>query len=226
MTAGPPFEGRYRVNPTSAMRRPRGGDERPSPSRAAPGLRPGALGPPARSSLTVVGSAGRVGVAARQADEANWRQDSERHARSQSRKRGPAPEGKTPRWSAERRPRFRQRKRGKTEDWCAARCSIPSDYPRDVKEGRRPPRRQGTGAMTHAFMGANRAGPRRLFDNRICKGRASCSPRGETPGEAQSRLARAARITSHDQIAFSAGGIHGLVPPSLPLRGLRRLLAG
>ena len=34
------------------MRRPRAGDERSSRSRAAPGLRPGAIRPPARSSLT------------------------------------------------------------------------------------------------------------------------------------------------------------------------------
>src|ERR1035437_8773781 len=35
------------------MRRPRAGDERTPPSsRAAPGLRPGTLGPPARSWLT------------------------------------------------------------------------------------------------------------------------------------------------------------------------------
>src|ERR1039458_9242709 len=34
------------------MRRPRAGDERSSRTRAPPGLRPGALRPPARSSLT------------------------------------------------------------------------------------------------------------------------------------------------------------------------------
>src|ERR1700690_1215897 len=34
------------------MRRPRAGDERSSRTRVAPGLRPGALRPPARSSLT------------------------------------------------------------------------------------------------------------------------------------------------------------------------------
>ena len=57
------------------------------------GAPPGTTTVPARSSLTAVGSAGRVGVAARQAVEANWRQDTERHAKSLSRKRGPAPEG-------------------------------------------------------------------------------------------------------------------------------------
>jgi hypothetical protein len=46
------------------MRRPRAGDERSSCTRAAPGLRPGSLGTPARSWLTAAGSPGRVGFAA------------------------------------------------------------------------------------------------------------------------------------------------------------------
>jgi hypothetical protein len=46
------------------------------------GFRPVAERPPARSSLTVIGSAGRVGLMARQAVEANWRQKTERHAKS------------------------------------------------------------------------------------------------------------------------------------------------
>ena len=47
------------------MRRPRAGDERSSCTRAAPGLRPGSLGTPARSWLTAAGSPGRVGFKAR-----------------------------------------------------------------------------------------------------------------------------------------------------------------
>src|SRR5665811_722067 len=39
-----------------------------------------------------------------------------------------APGTEKPRWSAERRPRSSQEGRGKTEDWCATRCSIPSPF--------------------------------------------------------------------------------------------------
>src|SRR6185437_16976288 len=63
----------------SRMRRPRAGDERSSCTRAAPGLRPGSLGTPARSWLT----AGRCGLPearkerlTRKAPRAlSWRQD-------------------------------------------------------------------------------------------------------------------------------------------------------
>jgi len=51
---GQPLPGRYRVNPASATRRSRAGDQRNPRPRAAPGLRPGALGPPARSWLTML----------------------------------------------------------------------------------------------------------------------------------------------------------------------------
>jgi hypothetical protein len=54
--AEPPERGRYRDFPASAMRCPRAGETHPLHSGGA-GLRPGALRPPARSSLT----AGRHG---------------------------------------------------------------------------------------------------------------------------------------------------------------------
>ena len=94
------------------LRRPRGEGSAPAGvasrprTRAAPGLRPGALRPPARSSLTAAGAAGRVGGEARQGDEPNWRRDTERPARSQHRKRGPGAARKTPRRRAERRHAF------------------------------------------------------------------------------------------------------------------------
>ena len=92
------------------MRRPRGGDERSSPTRAAPGPRPGILRSPARSSLTAVGSAGRVGSPFHP-----WRVAAakDRKARQElSRKRGPAPEGErrdgAPRGARILRKRMRQ----------------------------------------------------------------------------------------------------------------------
>ena len=72
------------------MRRPRGGDERSSPSRAAPGLRPGTLGSPARSSLT----AGRE-ACPRLFDKAAQKGPASKQAggrvKRSVRKRGPAP---------------------------------------------------------------------------------------------------------------------------------------
>jgi hypothetical protein len=47
---------------------------------------------------------------------------------SRSRPEATAPGTEKPRWSAERRPRSWQQERGKTEDWCAARRSIPSVF--------------------------------------------------------------------------------------------------
>jgi len=51
-----------------------------------------------------------------------------------------------PRWSAERRP-WPDKGHGKTEDWCATRCSIPSHFARGQRgrpasrgQGRRPTR--------------------------------------------------------------------------------------
>ena len=85
------------------MRRPRGGDERSSRTRAAPRLRPGPLGVPARSSLTAAGEAGRVGSERLSACGGRGAERAERPARSRSRKRGPAPEERRRVWRAERR---------------------------------------------------------------------------------------------------------------------------
>ena len=84
----------------------------PPPSRAAPGLRPGALRPPARSSLT----------AGREACPRLARSGHPKGAATQSRRQGETERQKarpgavwTPRWSAERRPRSWQQERGKAE---------------------------------------------------------------------------------------------------------------
>ena len=61
---------------------PAGGRRTLLPHPGGAGPRPAASKLPARSSLTVIGSAGRVGLMARQADEANGRQKTERRAKS------------------------------------------------------------------------------------------------------------------------------------------------
>ncbi len=134
----PPSRGRCHETSLQwgGMRRPRGGKRVPR-TRAAPGHRPGALRPPARSSLTAVGSAGRVGVAARQAVEANWRQDTERHAKSLSRKRGPAPQGERRR-GAPRGARVSQEARH--ERIPAALRGAPPPLFRGARHDRRPRR--------------------------------------------------------------------------------------
>ena len=88
------------------MRRPRAGDERSSRSRAAPGLRPGALRPPARSSLT----AGPLRPAR------GWKARLPKRGRAGSAEGGAkrSPEARpgavtTPRWRAERRHTFARR---------------------------------------------------------------------------------------------------------------------
>ena len=74
------------------MRRPRAGDERSSRTRAAPGLRPGILRSPARSSLTA-GPARPVryrdGAVTRKAPRSPGRGGAKRFPE----KRGPAPKG-------------------------------------------------------------------------------------------------------------------------------------
>jgi len=114
-------------------------------TRAAPGLRPGVLRPPARSSLTAIGSAGRVGGKARQAAEANWRPSTEWPTRSLSRKRGPGAAVKTPRRRAERRRTFARRCAHK--DWMRRLARRP---PRLLRRGKLPkararPRRENDG---------------------------------------------------------------------------------
>ena len=102
----------------------RGRGKRIPRTRAASGLRPGSLWTPARSWLTAVGSAGRVGgkrdkpLRRTGADHRKARQELEPKAR-------PGAAVRTPRWSAERRPHIDEMC-GKTEDWCVAWRSIPS----------------------------------------------------------------------------------------------------
>jgi hypothetical protein len=91
-------------------------------TRAAPGLRPGVLRPPARSSLTVVGSAGRVGPPLHP-----WRVAATkgRKARQElSRKRGPGAARRTPSRRAEGRHAGRKA-RVNRRTGCAARRAVP-----------------------------------------------------------------------------------------------------
>ncbi len=76
--------------------------------------------------------------------------------------------GAKPRWSAGRRPRSWQQERGKTEDWCAARCSIPSLCAR----GKNGPARRGRVTAYPAPIKNTGAGARLL----VIPGRAKREP--------------------------------------------------
>jgi hypothetical protein len=83
------------------------------------------------------------------------------------RKRGPDAVT-TPLWSAERRPRSSQEGRGKTENWCAARCSIPSACRRE-KERPRSPGRQRRRTRRRKEYGRRSVGYLRLILRSIAK---------------------------------------------------------
>ena len=97
------------------MRRPRAGFA---------SLPPGGPGQPSAPTTR-----GRLHWAGRGADEGG-RKPAGSGARLGPRPRpeATAPGTEKPRWSAERRPRSSHEGRGKTEDWCATRCSIPSPF--------------------------------------------------------------------------------------------------
>src|SRR6185437_13403978 len=115
------------------MRRPRAGDERSSCTRAAPGLRPGTLGSPARSWLTAA-RCGLPEVRKKRLTRKAPRASSQRQGETERQKARPGAVW-TLRWRAERRRTFDEKVRTDCND---APIGAPSPrLVRGTKEGRR-----------------------------------------------------------------------------------------
>ena len=149
----PPFEGRYRVNPTSAMRRPRAGFA---------SLPPGGPGQPSVPTTRDRPSVGWTRRGRRRAKACRIGGPRGPRPRPEARPRGQ----KTPPWRAERRPRSPKGNAARRKDWCAARCAIPSRFEGarlgPAKAGRKtayPAPLKNTGDA--CCLGANRASPAR-----------------------------------------------------------------
>ena len=139
--------------------RGRGRTHPPAP-RAAPGLRPGALRPPARSSLTAALQA-KPGGPARGLTEKAPRASSQRQGETDVRKRGPAPNDR--RMARREAPAFLARGTRQDGRRCAARRVIPSCLAGQARQAGVPAPLKNRGDFARPHVAAGKCGrqPRR-----------------------------------------------------------------